>query len=482
MSRDEDLIRSTAAGIAATVREAPPLRLSTATDSPRTVGRHARRSRRPQGWLVPAAAAAAVLAIALSLVLIRDIPNGRVAPPTRPVPAVDGVPAYYAGLAKTSDAETSPEQIVVGDTVTGKRLATVAPPTGTTFAGITGAADDRTFVVDTQPGGLDPESEPWQPRTWYLLRIDPGSAHPARLTPLPIPGTAAGTNVMGIALSPDGTELAVGLQPDGLNDPGAPTYLRVYSVASGAVLHSWFSTATRDGSGKPQFFAGTKYAGPDSDLALAWVGQRGLAFGYRRVIPGKTIDGSSVTSPTGTLAQIRFISLQAKNGGGLITAGTVLATLAPGPRAAPAPLACGLGTLDGVLVITGDAASDRPTLLCGATGGTDYRPGALDAKTMCASQPAFSLGLVEYAAGASAPSRVLASYASRCGGPLLTLQPLWSNSAGSIQLGLLGLRKGGSVATPQFGIFTKGTFKALPMPGTDGNGAAGPDPLNYIAW
>ena len=101
---------------------------------------------------------------------------------------------------------------------------------------------------------------------------------------------------------------------------------------------------------------------------------------------------------------------------------------------------------------------------------------------MCASQPAFSLGLVEYAAGASAPSRVLASYASRCGGPLLTLQPLWSNSAGSIQLGLLGLRKGGSVATPQFGIFTKGTFKALPMPGTDGNGAAGPDPLNYIAW
>ena len=120
MSREEDLIRSTAAAIAATVQEVPPLRLSTATDSPRTVGRHARRSRRPhpRGWLVPAAAAAAVLAIALSLVLIRDIPNGRVAPPTRPVPAVDGVPAYYAGLAKTSDAQTSPEQIVVGDTVT----------------------------------------------------------------------------------------------------------------------------------------------------------------------------------------------------------------------------------------------------------------------------------------------------------------------------------------------------------------------------
>jgi hypothetical protein len=482
MSREEDLIRGTAAAIAATVREVPPLRLSTATDEPRPIGRHARGPRRPRGWLVPAAAAAAVLAIAHSLVLIRDIPNGRVAPPTRPVPAVDGVPAYYAGLAKTSDAETSPEQIVVGDTVTGKRLATVAPPTGTTFAGITGAADDRTFVVDTQPGSLDPESEPWQPRTWYLLRIDPGSAHPARLTPLPIPGAAAGTNVMGIALSPDGTELAVGLQPDGLNDPSAPTYLQVYSVASGALLHAWFSTATGDGSGEPRFFAGTKYAGPDSNLALAWVGQRGLAFGYSRVIPGKASDGSQATPQKVTLAQVRFIPLQAKNGGDLITAGTALASLTPGPREAPAPLVCGLQTLDSILVTDQGATSDSLALVCGATGGTYYRRGGLDPKTLCAAQPAFSLGIVEYAAGASAPSRVLARYASRCGGPLLTLQPLWSNSTGTIQLGLLGLRKGGSLATPQFGIFTKGTFKALPMPGTDGNGAAGPDPLNYIAW
>jgi hypothetical protein len=134
---------------------------------------------------------------------------------------------------------------------------------GTTFAGITtGAADDRTFVVDTQSGSLDPESKPWQPRTWYPLRIDPGSAKAAQLTPLPIPGTAAGTNLMGIALSPDGTELAVALQPDGLNDPSAPTYVWVYSVASGAVLHSWFAAAASDHSGQAQLFAGSKDAGP----------------------------------------------------------------------------------------------------------------------------------------------------------------------------------------------------------------------------
>jgi hypothetical protein len=479
MSREEDLVRSTSAAIAATVREVPPLRLPTVTDDPRTVARYAqgtRGARRARGWLVPAAAAAVVLAIALSLVLVRDIPNRRVAAPTRPAPTVDGVPAYYAGLANASAAQTSPEQIVVGQTVTGKRLATVAPPAGTTFAGITGAADDRTFVVDTQPGSLDSESEPWQPRTWYLLRIDPGSAKTAQLTPLPIPGTAQGTNVAAIALSPDGSELAVALQPDALNDPSGLTYLRVYSVATGAVLHSWLATAASDPSGQPQVFAGPKYAGPDSNLALAWVGQRGLAFGYSRVTPAKTSDGSDVTAPTVALNQIRYISLQLKNGDDIIGAGKVLADLTtPGPRAAPGPLACGLGTVDAILV-----TEPGPTLICGATGGSYKRGG--DAKTLCPPAPGFGLGLVEYAAGADAPSRPLATFTARCAGPLVIIQPLWGNPAGTTQLGLLGLGADGRTAAIRFGIFSKGKFTALPMPVTAGGSAIDPSPLNYIAW
>ena len=486
MTREEDLVRSTTALIAATVREVPPLRLLTVSDASRTVARHGTRGSRGsrgsrgtpgrgrlRGWLVPAGAAAVVLAIALSLVLIRHIPSERVAAAPKPLTTVDGVPAYYAGLAMASSAQTAPEEIVVGQTVTGKRLATMAPPAGTTFAGITGAADDRTFVVDTQPGSLDPEGEPWQPRTWYLLRIDPGSAKAARLTPLPIPETAQGTNVAGIALSPDGTELAVALQPNGLNDPSGPTYLRVYSVATGAVLHSWFSTATGPASGQPRLFDGPKYAGPDSDLALAWVGQRGLAFGYSTVIPAETADGSGITPPKVTLAQIRFISLQAKDGGDLIGASQVLASLARGSRTLPTPLACGLSTLDDIL-ITGDG----PTLICGALGGSHDRSG--NASTRCASKLVFDLGLVEYAAGASAPSRVLASYTARCGGSLVALQPLWSNPAGTTQLGLLD--KTGSATAVQFGIFSKGRFTALPMPVTAGNDGYGPSPLNYVAW
>jgi hypothetical protein len=176
-----------------------------------------------------------------------------------------------------------------------------------------------------------------------------------------------------------------------------------------------------------------------------------------------------------TLGQIRYIALQLKNGDDIIGAGKVLADLAPGPRAAPAPLACGLGTLDDILIAD---TGPEPTLICGATGGSYYRKAK--ATSMCASEPVFRLGLVEYAARASAPSRVLASYPTRCVGPLLMLQPLWSNRAGTAQLGLLS--KAGRAALPQFGIFSKGKFTALPMPVTAGLAAFGPSPLNYIAW
>jgi hypothetical protein len=99
---------------------------------------------------------------------------------------------------------------------------------------------------------------------------------------------------------------------------------------------------------------------------------------------------------------------------------------------------------------------------------------------MCASQPAFSLGLVEYAAGASASSRVLAKYATSC--PQLMIQPLWSSPSERAQLGMPGLRDRGGPMDPQFGIFTKGSFRLLPMPMADGSRIAVPDQLNYIAW
>jgi hypothetical protein len=464
--------------VASTVTDAPPLRLA-----PRPGYRAARPAprRRWQRWGVPLAAALTVIAVAVALVTARDASPRRVAPPASPALTVDGVPAYYAALVTAGSAQTAPEQIAIGETVTGKRIATVAPPAGTTFTGVTGAADDRTFVVDAQPGSLDAESEPFAPRTWYLLRISPGAADPAQLTRLPIPATAPGTDVAAVALSPDGAELAVGLQPNALNDPGGPVYLRVYSVASGAVLHSWSSVGggvLADG----QLFGGPKYAGPDPNLALAWIGQQGLAFGYRRGVPGKTIDGSQVSSPQVTLAQIRFIALSAKDGGDLVAESKMLASMVPAQaRPTPAPLDCGVPALGGIVIADHGLTPAGPTLLCGATGVYRY-PGGTEGRLGCVSQPAFRLGLVEYEAGAKAPSRVLAQYASRCRSPQVLLQPLWSNSAGTVQLGMLGLGTGGSSEEPRLGVFDKGAFKPIPLPTTGAAGTADPEPLDYIAW
>ena len=77
---------------------------------------------------------------------------------------------------------------------------------------------------------------------------------------------------------------------------------------------------------------------------------------------------------------------------------------------------------------------------------------------------------------------MLATYTARCAGPLVVLQPLWSNPAGTTQLGLLGLGADGGTAAVRFGIFSKGKFTALPMPVTAGGSAIDPGPLNYIAW
>ena len=44
----------------------------------------------------------------------------------------------------------------------------------------------------------------------------------------------------------------------------------------------------------------------------------------------------------------------------MIGAGKVLADLTPGPRSVPAPLACGLQTLDGILVTDQGAQHGRP--------------------------------------------------------------------------------------------------------------------------
>jgi hypothetical protein len=226
--------------LARTVTDAPPLRLAPgrAARAPRPA-----RQRRWTLWAVPLTAAVAVIALAVALVTIKDLPNARVVPPTAPASSsAAGVPAYYAApelLCKTCGSAI----LVVGDTFTGAKLATFSPPRGTTFEAVSAAADDRTFVAETVGYPFDPDFET-QHVTWYLLKITPGASTPVRLTRLPIPGLPPAAMIGTVVLSPSGGELAVTYQ---FRDPTpVKDVLRIYSVATGKLLNSWSTTLIPD--------------------------------------------------------------------------------------------------------------------------------------------------------------------------------------------------------------------------------------------
>jgi hypothetical protein len=244
---------SAAADVAAReIRSAPPLRLPPERAAG---GRRRRAPRRWIRWAAPLTAAAAVTALALSLVLIRDIPNGGAVPANRATSTGSGgVPRYYVALkqfAGDMNSDSQRNDIVVGDSLTGKTLKTFEPPAKTVFESVTAAADDRTFVVFAVASSSGSFTGSAKDTTltgrWYEVRLAPGTAHPARLSPVPIKPLAPpalfdqGPNVSvdafidssGAALSGSGRELVV---PESTRQGLA---VKVFSVATGQLLHQW---------------------------------------------------------------------------------------------------------------------------------------------------------------------------------------------------------------------------------------------------
>ncbi len=356
MSREEDLIRSTTRAIASTVREVRPLQLEPAGDELRSrASRGLRGGRGPRGgsgrphrwwsWGAPLTAAAVVVALAVSLVLVKDIPNGGAVPknpatttPTGP----DGAPRYYvalkgAGLSLQDQLKgIIRDDVVVGDSVTGKTLATFAPPAHTTFQSVTAAADDRTFVVfavTSSTGSFMPAMKEGVPvaksvatltGSWYELRLAPGTAHPASLSRLPIkPWSWSDTStyanpspgqIIATALSGSGQELAVADIPD---IPAAkeqtPNWheVKVFSVATGRLLHDW--TEDNPATRLETVVGGTMATVPVGTPALTWIdGDQALAF-------ATSYDKSNTV--TGT---VRRLNVAGPASGNLMTDSTVI--------------------------------------------------------------------------------------------------------------------------------------------------------------
>ena len=208
MSSVEDRVHaamSAAADLAAwEIRTAPPLRLPA---EPEAGPRRVRPPRRWPRWWPPLAAAAAVIAVAATLVAVKSMQNpssvsgnGTASAPVtipRYTGGTKGVPRYYVAL-KRFDVKSGQYGIVEGDSLTGTTLATFAPPAGTTFQSVSAAADNRTFVIVAVTSSTGSFSLGFGHATltgsWYELRLAPGrnSPYPAFQT-FPRPPRSHGT-------------------------------------------------------------------------------------------------------------------------------------------------------------------------------------------------------------------------------------------------------------------------------------------------
>lgn len=469
----EDQLRAAGRAVSEQVRDLPGLDLRT---QPTTRHPRARTFRRWPGagrWLIPMAAAAAVVAVAVTLVAVKNPP--RATPKTSAGPATsrpagpaatstpvdpEALPGYFVAInglevrGQDSSGQSGPlkapkpDSVIVGETLTGKRLATISPPAGSTFAGVTGAADDRTFVLDSVqlvsgPGFLSAT----QQRTWYLLRIRPGVTPAQTLTPLHFP-VPTGADINGIALSPDGTKLAVFYQVarsgDGFPYSG-PFTLGIYSVATGAALRSWTATDPHRGS----YAYGSSNGLPDPNANLTWTsdGQH-LAFAYR---------GSNGPSASVYLREVDLAS----PGGDLFTDSTVVATIGVSTTTGRSKIWCDS------LGITGDGRS----AVCGAELPKTPPVGAtLDAQTdpwrgCAAPTDTVYPGLAKISLTGDRLAQVLYQVEPKCmGSGIATI--LWSSSSGGTVLGAVTYSDDSSETEHRaIVLYRHGTVTAINWPG-----------------
>jgi hypothetical protein len=252
MSMIEDRLRAATHAAADTIpaHSAPPLRL------PEPARRAARGASRSRGrrltvrLVAPLAAAAAVIAV---IAVAASLPSGN-QPPRPPVsgPAsglIHGVPRYYMQI---SNVATLAGAAIVRDTLTGATVATARPPRSYGFTYITGAADDRTFVLLGLKGQAS--RSPAGAAELFQAHFDPADR---AITVTQLHVRANLTYLQALALSPNGAELAVSLV-EGAGRTNV-AQIQVYSLTSGTV-REWHDP----GSVQAMAWA------PHGQLALDW--------------------------------------------------------------------------------------------------------------------------------------------------------------------------------------------------------------------
>ncbi|MGH3225089.1 MAG: protein kinase domain-containing protein, partial [Streptosporangiaceae bacterium] len=366
------------------------------------------RRRRPAA----VAAAAALVAVAVTVLLTIGWPGHGSGPGTgksaKLVYAEDGrVPPYYVWITPRGNPNSNPSDAEVRLTATGAALGTIraAAPGGTVVAA-TGAADDRTFVLDEQPWGKPSVVLPsdTEPRTFYLLRLS-ASGKPDLITKLPI-SVPSGEHVAGLALSPDGTKLAMGIARSSIKT-GVVTDVTLFSIPAGKVLRTW---SLRGVLGNIR--------GEDAE-ALSWTsGQRMLAFLWM---------GYEAPDDLGTTqSQFGEWLLDTGKGGSDLIGDSRYVTSLPSST-----LVC-----SDVIV-----APDGSTVVCGAGNSSPSSP-----------ESTFE----EFSTATGKLTRTLGHWARTT-----DIDVLWSNPSGSVLVGVAPV-----AGADHVGMITAGRFTPLPRLGS----------------
>jgi hypothetical protein len=431
MNVSADQVRAATRSAAAVITQdtVPPLRLDESPGGRRPRPRH--RSR--PAWVAPLAAAAAMIIVAGGGVTARSLlaKSGTPRPsasraPTRGASAgsYTGVPPYYVAVANSS-------LTVVRATWTGATLARIT--TTTPVVGVAGAADGRTFVLDEQRSIMGGKVTWVGQPTFYLLRLT-ASGTEESLTRLAVPAIPNGTVVSGLALSPDGSKLAV--DADTFSWPPAPTDLveiMSYTLATGA-FRSWTMTGVINDRA-PNGFTGS---GTDGAQSISWTADsRTLAFG----VLNKTLEDD-----------VRLLDTAA--GGSDLMADSRLAVVVRQPprdlirnlrNAAPPDYFVSCST---AAMISMDGSS----IVCGYASGVGKNGTAM--------------GFAEYSTATGKMDHVI-GFVHFEGEAPIGISLYWVNSTGTIAIGTSGTSRGG-----RFGVMNGDTF--TPLPGVTG--------FETIAW
>ena len=384
-------------------------------------GRVRRSGRR---LMAGAAAAAAVIAIAAAAALVTGWPvgHGRAAAQD----ALRSVPRYYMTLVPAGPGSYVAQYAVVRDTVTGRTLASVRPPRpDITFILVTGAADDRTFVLTAQrtlSGSLTSQNN------FYYARFNPAD-NAISLTPLALRGLPFSNYLSGAALSPDGTRLAVA--------SWYPTQIAVYSLPSGKV-RVWTAQASSPlafGSDVVDVLSWSR----GGTLAFNWDGSQELAIQH-----GRPTQDKNRGSPAG-----EYLLNTNATGGALLAHSRMPLCLPTQNLAGVVIFYFGYITPDGTKIIAPLARPIKP----------GQRPPACHETPPTTGQGQVSTKLEEFSAATGRAIRVV--YRSPSPTSIATFDVFWSNASGSV-LVLDAPAKPGFHSPGVLGVLSGGKFTPIP--------------------